>query len=142
MELMSIISLFRYTSDTPSPPIINTMEPALFSIATTWNISLDEGGSPVLDYRIILRDTNNRVLRNRSGKTETYYTIQNLKHNTTYILYIQARNVVGYGKTVNRTVLTLAAGKSLTHLIQSSSLSDIFDLQSKATLFIATMNLP
>lgn len=94
---------------TPSPPIINTMKPALFSITTTWNISLDEGGSPVLDYRIILLDMNNQVLRNRSGNTETNCTIQNLKHNTTYIIYIQARNVVGYGKAVNRTVLTLAA---------------------------------
>lgn len=131
MGLMSImISIFHYTSDTPSPPIINTMEPALFSITTTWNISLDEGGSPVLDYRIILLDMNNHVLRNQSGKTETYYTIQDLKHNTTYIIYIQARNVVGYGKTVNRTVLTLAAGKSLTHLVPLSKTTLIYRVKS------------
>lgn len=136
MELMSImiISLFHYTSDAPSPPIINTMKPALFSITTTWNISLDEGGSPVLDYRIILLDMNNHVLRNRSGNTETNCTIQNLKHNTTYIIYIQARNVVGYGKAVNRTVLTLAAGKSLTHLVHLSKTSLSYRVESPPCL--------
>lgn len=77
---------------------------------------------------------NNHVLRNRSGNTETNYTIQNLKHNTTYIIYIQARNVVGYGKAVNRTVLTLAAGKSLTHLVHLSKTSLSYRVESPPCL--------
>ncbi|XP_068685321.1 uncharacterized protein [Montipora foliosa] len=93
----------------PDPPIINQLEPALLSITATWNRSLDNGGSPILDYKIILLDENDHLLQNLSGITETTYTLLNVKHNRTYKIYLQARNVVGYGKRANRTVSTLDA---------------------------------
>ena len=50
-----------------------------------------------------------------SGIKQNKYILQNLKHNRTYTLLLQAGNVVGYGKPANVTVSTLQAGKLVIH---------------------------
>lgn len=100
-----------YISVLPSAPMINKIFPEMLSIKVTWNRSLDDGGSPILDYRITIIDMNN-VQRATSRIHENNFTLQNLRQNRTYRILIQARNVVGYGNSANASVSTLEAGKN------------------------------
>ena len=83
----------------------------MLAFNVSWNAPRDNGGSRVLDYNITLLDVNRRVLQQRNGVKQTSVTMQNLRQNRTYIIVLQARNIVGYGESVNGTVKTLEAGK-------------------------------
>jgi len=107
-----LVFLFRI-SVPPGEPLIIKLVPDILSITATWNKSRVNGGSPILDYNIALLDANNNVQRNHSGIREMCYTFRNLRQNRTYMIVLQARNVVGYGGSTNVTVSTLEAGKML-----------------------------
>ena len=109
--LKIVIVDFGSFSVPPGPPVFSKLEPAMLSINIAWNRSRDDGGSPTLDYRIILLDANKNRIQVRSGINENNYTVRNVKHNRTYVILLQARNVVGYGNPANVTVSTLEAGQ-------------------------------
>ena len=79
----------------------------------TWNISKVKNSSRSLDFMITLLDANRHVIQTHSGIKGTFYTLENLQQNRTYILMLQARNIAGYGRAENVTVKTLEAGKDL-----------------------------
>ena len=106
-------SFMFHISVPPGEPLIIKLVPDILSLTATWNKSRVNGGSPILDYNIALLDANNNVQRNHSGIRETFYTFRNLRQNRTYMIVLQARNVVGYGGSTNATVSTLEAGKML-----------------------------
>ena len=107
---------YFHISVPPGPPVINKLVPDILSISATWNRSRDDGGSPILDYKITLFEVNADKQQRQSVVTGNNYTLRSLKHNRTYKIVIQARNVVGYGKSANATVATLEAGKIFTAL--------------------------
>ena len=78
----------------------------------------------------------------QSGIRETFYTLRHLRQNRTYILLLQARNVVGYGNSANATVSTLAAGKMLFCIFFDSgfSQSDICCRNSVSHPFTHSIN--
>lgn len=92
--------------------MIDKLAADIRTITVTWNASFDNGGSPILDYMVTLLDANNNVQQKPAGIREHNYTLQNLKHNRTYTIFVQARNAIGYGKSANATVSTLEAGKN------------------------------
>ena len=77
----------------------------------TWGTPIDNGGSPILDYNTTLLDVDRTVLQQQRGIKRSSITFQNVQQNRTYIFVVQARNVVGYGKSANASVTTLEAGK-------------------------------
>ena len=52
-------------------------------------------------------------MREISGITASNHYVTSLTHNTTYLVKVQARNEIGYGKSVSRNVTTLKAGQKI-----------------------------
>ena len=97
--------------DPPGPPVITKFTANVFALNVTWIPSHDNGGSRILDYNTTLFDVNRTVLQQHTGIKTTWITLQNVQQNRTYIFVVQARNVVGYGKSANASVTTLEEGK-------------------------------
>ena len=83
----------------------------MLALNVTWSPPLLNGGSSILDYNTTLLDVKRTVLQQHRGMKTTSITLQNVQQNRTYIFVVQARNVVGYGKSANTRVTTLEAGK-------------------------------
>ncbi|KAM7442955.1 hypothetical protein ABFA07_008214 [Porites harrisoni] len=91
----------------PGQPIISKLVPDMLSISVHWNKSRDNGGSDILDHRIRLLDAENKVQQVHQGIRNNYFSLRNLRQNRTYVIVLQSRNVIGYGKEKNVTVSTL-----------------------------------
>ena len=100
-----------HISDPPGPPKIIKYTANVLALNVTWIPSPDNGGSRILDYNATLLDVNRTVLQQHKAIKSTSITLKNVQQNRTYIFVVQARNVVGYGKSANFTVTTLAAGR-------------------------------
>lgn len=110
MSAVKLIFPFRI-SDPPGPPVIKKFTANVLALNVTWSPSRDNGGSPIVDYNTTLLDVNKTMLQQHRGIRTTSITLQNVQQNRTYIFVVQARNVVGYGKSANASVTTLEAGK-------------------------------
>ena len=86
-----------------------TVVSSVLSLNVTWSSS--KNIIRILDYRIKVFDaiTLKRV-RQYNRITSSSLSIENLKRNRTYIVFIQARNEVGYGKSANASATTLLEG--------------------------------
>ena len=78
----------------------------------TWNKSIENGGSVILDFMITLLHANGSMVRRQNAIKETSFHLKHLRQNRTYIVILQARNIVGYGESKNITVTTLEAGEN------------------------------
>jgi hypothetical protein len=78
----------------PESAKVSISEIKISSITVTWLRPIDDGGSPVLDYKIQINTQPPREINTKDNRR----VILDLKGNTTYILKVYARNVVGYGK--------------------------------------------
>ena len=78
----------------------------------TWNKSIENGGSVILDFMITLLHANGSMVRRQNAIKETSLHLKHLRQNRTYIVILQARNIVGYGESKNITVTTLEAGEN------------------------------
>ncbi|XP_031560006.1 Down syndrome cell adhesion molecule-like isoform X3 [Actinia tenebrosa] len=66
------------------------------SAVIKWDSPVDDGGSPVIEYKVQIN-----TIPPREAITETTYCVTNdLNENTTYDVKVYARNAVGYGKAV------------------------------------------
>ncbi|PFX25855.1 Tyrosine kinase receptor Cad96Ca [Stylophora pistillata] len=81
----------------------------MLELNVTWNKSIANGGSDILDFMITLLHANGSVMKSQNAIKETSFHLKNLRQNRTYIVMLQARNVVGYGESENITVTTLVA---------------------------------
>ena len=102
---------FRHILDPPGQPIISKLFRDMLSISVHWNKSRDNGGSDILDHRIRLLDAENKKEQVYQGIRNNYFSLRNLTQNRTYVIVLQSRNVIGYGKEKNVTVSTLEGGK-------------------------------
>ena len=98
---------FRHILDPPGQPIISKLVPDMLSISVHWNKSRNNGGSDILDHRIRLLDAENKEEQVYQGIRKNYFSLRNLRRNRTYVIVLQSRNVIGYGKEKNVTVSTL-----------------------------------
>ena len=98
---------FRHILDPPGQPIISKLVRDMLSISVHWNKSRDNGGSDILDHRIRLFDAENKEQQVHQGIRNNYFSLRNLRRNRTYVIVLQSRNVIGYGKEKNVTVSTL-----------------------------------
>lgn len=97
-------------TDPPDPPFI-TVVSSVLSLNITWSSSVEENIIRILDYRIKVFDAiTGKPIRQYDGITSSSLVIENLKRNRTYIVIIEARNEVGYGKSANVSATTLLAG--------------------------------
>lgn len=78
----------------------------------TWKKSIKNGGSVILDFMITLLHENGSMVRRQNAIKETSLHLKHLRQNRTYIVILQARNIVGYGESKNITVTTLEAGEN------------------------------
>ena len=78
----------------------------------TWKKSIKNGGSVILDFMITLLHANGSMVRRQNAIKETSLHLKHLRQNRTYIVILQARNIVGYGESKNITVTTLEAGEN------------------------------
>ncbi|XP_031569129.1 immunoglobulin superfamily member 22-like [Actinia tenebrosa] len=66
------------------------------SAVIKWDSPVDDGGSPVIEYKVQIN-----TIPPREVITENTYCLTNdLNENTTYDVKVYARNAVGYGKAV------------------------------------------
>lgn len=80
------------------------------SIKVTWDAPTDNGGSPVLDYRVSLKlttDSTWTVLA--TDITLTYYTATSLTSDLIYDFKVEARNLVGYSPESTVVIIRAAA---------------------------------
>ena len=80
------------------------------SVHVWWNSTNNNTGVKILDYRVMLIDTVTQEERNFSKITALSLYINNLKHNRTYLIKVQAENDDGYGRFKIKAFKTLEAG--------------------------------
>ena len=97
------------------PPIILgvTAVPSLLAVNISWNSTNNNTGIEILDYKLVIIDTKTQRRREIFGITVSNHYVTSLTHNTTYLVMVQARNEIGYGKSVSRNVTTLKAGQKI-----------------------------
>ena len=84
--------------------------PSLMSVNVSWNSTNNNTGVKILDYRVMLIDTVTQEERNFSKIKALSLYINNLKHNRTYFIKVQAENEDGYGRFKIKAFKTLEAG--------------------------------
>lgn len=93
----------------PGPPVVHKISRNVLEFNVTWKKSIKNGGSVILDFMITLLHANGSMLRRQNAIKETSLHLKHLRQNRTYIVILQARNIVGYGESKNITVTTLEA---------------------------------
>ena len=77
-------------------------------ITLRWTPPSNDGGSPVIDYNVAVDGDDQ--LRTLPPVTGTQTLIDNLKSKSSYTFILSARNIVGYGRSVSRTIKTKFEG--------------------------------
>lgn len=85
----------------------------MLAVNVSWNSTNNNTGIEILDYRLVIIETKTQQMREISGITVSNHYVTSLTHNTTYLVKVQARNEIGYGKSVSRNVTTLKAGQKI-----------------------------
>ena len=117
-----------FFTDPPDPPYM-TVVSSVLSLNVTWSSSVQENIIRILDYRIkVFDDITLKRVRQYNRITSSSLVIENLKRNRTYIVIIQARNEVGYGKSANISATTLLTGTTNHSLSWNFVLLDFIDL--------------
>lgn len=99
MVIIGLLSKNVSLLDVPSPPL----GPLRFyginneSVTITWYPSEKNGGSPILDYRVEIKQEGKKW-KDTAIVSETSATINKLTVNTTYQFRIFARNEIGTSK--------------------------------------------
>ena len=112
----------KYFLDSPGPPVISKFTSDVLSVNVSWDAPQDDTDGGIFDYKITILEENYRMIQQHHGIKQTFFSFQNLKQNRSYIVFLQARNIVGYGESANGTVRTLEAGKEY-EFCQLNSLS-------------------
>ncbi|XP_031572397.1 neurotrimin-like [Actinia tenebrosa] len=86
-----------YKIAVPGPPVIREITSKPFSIYIKWRRAPNNGGSPIIDYKISI---NTNPIKEVSIK-DTFIVIGALEGNTIYSINISARNLVGYGNVTS-----------------------------------------
>ena len=107
------------------PPIILgvTAVPSLLAVNISWNSTNNNTGIEILDYKLVIIDTKTQRRRKIFGITVSNHYVTSLTHNTTYLVMVQARNEIGYGKSVSRNVTTLKAGQKIAQPEKKTNIS-------------------
>ena len=74
-----------------------------------WTPPVDDGGSPVIDYSVIVTGASQP---NRPQVTGTEALIEELKPGKSYTVILTARNVVGYGESDSISFITKFKGNA------------------------------
>ena len=100
---------FVFLSDKPGKPKITLKVVDIQASYTklTWTPPVDNGGNPVLDYRVIVSGAANQTLE---GVVCTEKLIEKLTPGKSYTVTVSARNSVGYGESDNRSFSTKSTG--------------------------------
>lgn len=79
-------------------------------IAMTWSAGAADGGTPVIDYRIIYKLSGTSTFAELvSGVTITSYSESSLTPGSEYTFKIESRNAFGYSTTFSNEVTILQA---------------------------------
>ena len=100
--------LFVLRTGKPGKPKITFIDVQASYVRVKWAPPVDDGGSPVMDYRLIV-DGAPRPNRPPVIGTETF--IEQLTPGKNYTVILSARNVVGYGESDSWSFTTKSKGK-------------------------------
>jgi hypothetical protein len=79
-------------------------------IALDWYSPANNGGSPVIDYRVSWDQGTGNYVVLATGITTTYYTTTaTLSANTYYSFKVESRNAVGYSTSFSNVIRILNA---------------------------------
>jgi hypothetical protein len=78
------------------------------SITVQWEPNEEDGGTPVLDYRLWYAPGNQQFSVLQTALTETRYTAISLYEGITYSFKVHARNAEGYGEFSDITQIIAA----------------------------------
>ena len=90
----------------PTEPLAVTVVRQNSGADVSWNAPLDNGGDPITEYRVSMRDVNDDVTS--FVTTESPFSIRGLKNGTTYSVTITATNSVGNGIASDSSKVTPA----------------------------------
>ena len=83
----------------------------MLSLNISWYSPNGDNNIEVLDYRIkVLDGITKESIKQYASIPTTSLIIKNLKKNSSYVVEIQGRNEVGYGKTAKVSGTTLPQG--------------------------------
>ena len=106
--------LFFLPTGKPGKPKINFTDVQASYIRVKWTPPVDDGGSPVIDYRVIVDGASGK---NRPPVTGTETLIEQLMPGKSYSVILSARNVVGYGESETFPFTTRTKGNDIFKLI-------------------------
>ena len=101
--------MFAFLPDKPGKPKITLNEDDIQTsyIKLTWTSPVDNGGNPVLDYRVIVSGAANQTLE---GVVCTEKMIEKLTPGKSYTVSVSTGNSVGYGESDRRSFITKSEG--------------------------------
>ncbi|XP_031569708.1 hemicentin-1-like isoform X2 [Actinia tenebrosa] len=99
-QFINVIQLFP-----PGLVTINVIEVEALSMKITWNKPGNDGGRPVIGYKVEV-STKPPVFT-----VNTQAVITGLKANTQYTVKVYARNIAGYGQQLMKVITTKKQGK-------------------------------
>ena len=107
---------FVLFSDKSGKPKITLKESDIRAsyIKVTWSSPVDNGGNPVLDYRVIVSGAANQTLE---GVVCTEKLIEKLTPGKSYTVTVSARNSVGYGESDSSSFITKSKGNIFLNLL-------------------------
>ncbi|KAK3724594.1 hypothetical protein QZH41_018287, partial [Actinostola sp. cb2023] len=90
-----------FTTKKQGPPIITVTDIEASSVIVRWTRPVYDGGSPIIDYKLLI---NSKTLHINAPNTNK--DITGLTKNTEYEVQLYARNVAGYGNASSKVFTT------------------------------------
>ena len=93
--------------DSPLRLVNNPQTTNAYRILVSWEEGLANGGTPVIDYRLLYDQGTNNYITLASGITNLYYLATTLTMGTTYKFKVESRNSYGYSLAPSNEVTIL-----------------------------------
>jgi len=98
----------------PGSPTITKLDIQANSLKVKWTAPIDDGGSPITAYRVVIRNSSAKIKNENSTDLGiTSLSVGGLERNTTYTVRVFARNAVFEGPAAEKKVRTKYEGNKL-----------------------------
>lgn len=99
----------------PSPPTFEVVEATYISIS--WTPPSDDGGTPIIDYRVEHKEVSDTVWNGMKVEGSTHTTVKGLKESHSYSFQVAAENKVGVGSFSTPLEITTNGEILVIHLL-------------------------
>ena len=106
--------IFFVLLEKPGSPTIAEIDIQATSLTMIWTAPVDDGGSPITAYRVVILKGSTEVKNvNITDPGTTSFTVGGLERNVEYTVKLFARNAVFEGSTVEKAAKTKYEGNKM-----------------------------